>query len=67
LAAALGTAAAVGLIGAIEAFFDARGRGASATPRRSVPTGARGATLEGLSVDTRAGRVELSVIRLRFN
>ena len=67
LAAALGTAAAVGLIGALEAFFDARGRGASATPRRPVSTEARGPTLEGLSVDTRAGRVELSVIRLRFN
>jgi tetratricopeptide (TPR) repeat protein len=58
LALAVGTAAAAGVIGAIEAFFDARGR-------RS-PSEAQGPTLEGPAVSARAGRVELSMLRLRF-
>jgi hypothetical protein len=58
LALAVGTAVAAGVIGAIEAFFDARGR-------RS-PSEAQGPTLEGPAVSTRAGQVDLSMLRLRF-
>jgi len=58
LALAVGTAAAAGVIGAIEAFFDARGR--------RFPSEAQGPTLEGPAVSARAGRVELSMLRLRF-
>jgi len=61
----VGAAAAVGVIGAIEAFLDARGRGNVPRPAFS-PSVARGPTLEGPSVTTRTGRVELSVLRLRF-
>ena len=63
LTLAVGAAAAVGLIGAIEAFFNARGRGSRPT---FSPSEARGPTVEGPSVETRAGRVELSMLRLRF-
>ncbi len=64
LALALGAAVAAGVIGAVEAFFQARGRRDRTQPfSLSV---ARGPTLEGPSVTARAGRVELSMLRLRF-
>jgi tetratricopeptide (TPR) repeat protein len=63
LTIAVGVAAAAGVIGAIEAFLDARGR-------RTRPTfssnEAPGPTLEGPAVALRAGRVELSLLRLRL-
>jgi tetratricopeptide (TPR) repeat protein len=63
LALAVGAAAAAGVIGAIEAFFDVRGRRA---PAAFSPSEAPGPTLEGPAVSTRDGRVELSMLRLRL-
>jgi hypothetical protein len=63
LALAVGAAAAAGVIGAIEAFFDVRGRRA---PAAFSPSEAAGPTLEGPAVSTRDGRVELSMLRLRL-
>jgi tetratricopeptide (TPR) repeat protein len=57
---AVGVAGAAVVLGAIEAFFDARGR-----PDFSSNE-ARGPTLEGPAIAMRSGRVELSVLRVRF-
>jgi tetratricopeptide (TPR) repeat protein len=67
----VGVAAAVGVIGAIEAFVHLRGRRSSA---RSFPAegsaqlAGSGPVLEGPSVSTSSGlgRIDLNVLRLRF-
>jgi tetratricopeptide (TPR) repeat protein len=62
---AIGAAAAAGLIGALEAFFDARQRRERA--RTSfISNGSQGPTLEGPAMTVRSGQVELSLVRLRF-
>jgi hypothetical protein len=65
LTLAMGAAVAVGAIGAVEAFLNARGRRDRARAGFSM-TPARTPTLEGPAVAMRSGRVELSMLRLRF-
>jgi hypothetical protein len=62
---AVGTAAAVGLVGALEAFFDARQRRTRA-PARLVSNESRGPTLKGPAMTVRSGRVDFSLIAVRF-
>lgn len=67
----LGLAAAVGVVGAIEAFVHLRGRrsGARSFPAgRSGPPAAPGLVVEGpyVSASSAADRIDLNVLRLRF-
>lgn len=68
---AVGAAVAVTLVGAIEAFVRARGRraeAADATAAARVQAARRelGPRVTGLAVSARGGRVELSLLGLRF-
>jgi hypothetical protein len=62
LTLAFATAAAIGVVGAIEAFFGAR-RIRAAAAATEVP---HGPSLEGPEVTTRSGRVDLRLLGLRF-
>ncbi|MEX2466934.1 MAG: tetratricopeptide repeat protein [Gemmatimonadota bacterium] len=67
--AGLGAAAAVSVVGAVEAFFELRGRRARARALPSpseLETAEAGPVLEGPSLSTRFDRVDLSLLRLRF-
>jgi hypothetical protein len=67
LTAALVTAGAVGLAGAIEAFVRARGRRAEVEALRGPPIEARGPRVTGPHVATRRGRVDVALMGLRFH
>jgi tetratricopeptide (TPR) repeat protein len=67
LVPALGAAAAVTVIGAIEAFVKARGRRAEVAGALAPQVEARGPRISGPSVTVRRGRVDLALVALRFN
>jgi len=66
LVPAIGAAAAVTVIGAIEAFVRARGR-RSEVARSLQSTEARGPSISGPTIAARRGRLDLSLVAVRFH
>lgn len=67
LVPALGAAAAVTIVGAIEAFVKARARRDETAAALAPVVEARGARLSGPSVTVRRGRVDVSLMAVRFH
>jgi tetratricopeptide (TPR) repeat protein len=63
---AIGAAAAIMVIGAVEAYVRARGRRDDVAEALVPAVEARGVTISGPSVSSRAGRVDVSFVALRF-
>jgi hypothetical protein len=67
LVPAIGAAAAITVIGAIEAFVRARNRRDEVAGALDPTVASRGTSIEGPSVSVRRGRVDLSILALRFH